>query len=77
MKNWVYSHSNLTIVTPSRWITEQAKQSMLTASPIHHIPYGIDTEAYQPLTLNRVGSDSAYRCTKSFDVWSSTSYRSP
>ena len=48
MKNWVYSHSNLTIVTPSRWITEQAKQSMLNRFPIHHIPYGIDTEAYQP-----------------------------
>lgn len=48
MKNWVYSHSNLTIVTPSRWITEQAKQSMLNRLPIHHIPNGIDTEAYQP-----------------------------
>ncbi|MFN6460355.1 MAG: glycosyltransferase family 4 protein [Nostoc sp. DedVER02] len=49
LKNSVYSRSNLTIVTPSGWLTEQAKQSMLNHFPIHHIPYGIDTEAYQPL----------------------------
>ena len=49
LKNWVYSRSNLTIVAPSNWLTEQAKQSMLKRFPIHHIPYGIDTEAYQPL----------------------------
>lgn len=49
LKNWVYSRSNLTIVTPSRWLTEQAKLSMLNRFSIHHIPYSIDTEAYQPL----------------------------
>ncbi|MBW4575270.1 MAG: glycosyltransferase family 4 protein [Aphanothece sp. CMT-3BRIN-NPC111] len=49
LKNWVYSGSNLTIVTLSKWLTEQAKQSMLKCFPIHHIPNGIDTEAYQPL----------------------------
>ncbi len=49
LKDWVYSKSNLTIVTPSRWLTEQAKASMLSRFPIYHIPYGIDTTAYQPL----------------------------
>ncbi|MEH2191986.1 MAG: glycosyltransferase family 4 protein [Nostoc sp.] len=49
LKNWVYSRSNLTIVTPSDWLTKQAKQSMLNRFPIYHIPYGIDLEAYQPL----------------------------
>ena len=49
LKNWVYSRSNLTIVTLSHWLTEQVKQSMLNRFPIHHIPNGIDTEAYQPL----------------------------
>jgi glycosyltransferase involved in cell wall biosynthesis len=49
LKNWVYSRSNLTIVTPSKHLTEQVKQSMLNRFPIHHIPHGIDTEAYQPL----------------------------
>jgi glycosyltransferase involved in cell wall biosynthesis len=49
LKNWVYSRSNLTIVTPSQWLSEQAKLSMLNRFPIHYIPNGIDTEAYQPL----------------------------
>lgn len=49
LKNWVYSRSSLTIVTLSRWLTEQVKQSMLNRFPIHYIPNGIDTEAYQPL----------------------------
>ncbi len=52
LKNWVYSHSNLTIVSPSRWLTELAKQSMLNRFPIYHIPHGIDLKAYQPLHSN-------------------------
>ncbi|BAZ47947.1 group 1 glycosyl transferase [Nostoc sp. NIES-4103] len=53
LKNWVYNRSNLSIVTPSRWLTEQAKQSMLNCFAIQHIPYGIDTEAYQPLDFEQ------------------------
>ncbi|MGB3204893.1 MAG: glycosyltransferase family 4 protein [Crinalium sp.] len=49
LKNWIYQHSQLTIVTPSRWLTEQAQKSMFQHLNIHHIPYGIDTAAYQPL----------------------------
>ena len=49
LKNWVYNHSNLTIVTPSNWLTKQANQSMLSCLPIHHIPNGLDTKTYQPL----------------------------
>ena len=49
LKNWIYSKSNLTIITLSHWLTEQAKASMLSRFPIHHIPNGIDTNAYQPL----------------------------
>lgn len=49
LKNWVYNRSNLTIVTLSHWLTAQVKQSMLNRFPIHHIPNGIDIEAYQPL----------------------------
>jgi glycosyltransferase involved in cell wall biosynthesis len=48
LKNWIYSRSNLTIVTPSRWLMQQAQQSMLRDLPIHHIPYGVDTDIYQP-----------------------------
>ncbi|MEO1377737.1 MAG: glycosyltransferase, partial [Cyanobacteria bacterium J06635_10] len=49
LKNWVYARSNLSIVAPSNWLVEQAKQSMLNSLPIYHIPYGLDTQAYQPL----------------------------
>jgi glycosyltransferase involved in cell wall biosynthesis len=49
LKQWAYSHSNLTIVTPSRWLTEQVQQSMLNHFPIHHIPSGIDADIFQPL----------------------------
>ena len=56
LKNWIYSHSNLTIVTPSTWLTKQAKQSMLKRFSIHHIPNGIDTEDYQPLNSKQCRS---------------------
>ncbi|MUG96754.1 glycosyltransferase [Scytonema sp. UIC 10036] len=49
LKKWVYSQANLTVVTPSNWLTEQVKQSMLNRFPIHHIPNGINTEVYQPV----------------------------
>ena len=49
LKDWVYSRSNLTIVAPSTWLTQQAKQSMLKRFPIHRIPNGVDIQAYQPL----------------------------
>jgi glycosyltransferase involved in cell wall biosynthesis len=49
LKHWVYNNSNLTIVAPSNWLTAQAKSSLLNRYPIHCIPYGIDTEAYQPI----------------------------
>lgn len=49
LKNWLYSHSDLTVVAPSIWLKHQAEQSLLGRFPVHHIPYGIDTEAYQPL----------------------------
>ncbi|MCA6595313.1 MAG: glycosyltransferase family 4 protein [Pseudanabaena sp. M046S1SP1A06QC] len=49
IKDWVYNNSNLTIVTLSHWLTKQAKASILNRFSIHHIPNGIDTDAYQPL----------------------------
>ncbi|WP_392534624.1 glycosyltransferase family 4 protein [Nostoc sp. C117] len=49
LKNWVYRNSNLSIITPSNWLTQQAKQSLLKEFPIHHIPNGIDIQAYQVL----------------------------
>ncbi len=48
LKNWVYRHSDLTLVAKSKWMLGLVKQSMLRKFPIHHIPNGIDTEVYRP-----------------------------
>ncbi|MBD2254578.1 glycosyltransferase family 4 protein [Nostoc parmelioides] len=53
LKNWVYGNSHITIVTLSKWLTEQAKQSMLNQKLIVHIPNGIDIDAYQPLDAKK------------------------
>ena len=49
LKKQVYSRSNIVIVTPSKWIYNLAKKSILSKFDIHHIPYGIDTSIYRPL----------------------------
>lgn len=40
------SLKNCTVVTPSRWLAELAKQSFLGAYPVRVIPNGIDLEAF-------------------------------
>lgn len=57
LKNWVYSHSNLTIISKSKWLTELAQKSMLSRYPIYQIPNGIDTETYQPLNREQCRSE--------------------
>ncbi len=52
LKNWVYEHSDITVIAPSKWLTEQAQQSMLNRFPIHCIPYGLDLKTYQPIDQN-------------------------
>lgn len=49
LKKWAYDRSQLTVVAPSTWMAQQAKESMLGRFPVLHIPHGVDTEAYQPL----------------------------
>ena len=49
LKDWAYDRAKLTIVAPSRWLCKQAKQGLLGRFQVHHIPYGIDTQIYQPL----------------------------
>jgi glycosyltransferase involved in cell wall biosynthesis len=49
LKRWAYSRSNLTIVTPSRWLSGLARESILNRFPIHHIFNGLDMEAYRPI----------------------------
>jgi glycosyltransferase involved in cell wall biosynthesis len=64
LKNWVYSRSNLTIVTLSRWLTAKVQQSMLNCFPIHFIPNGIDTQAYQPIDTDQCRSVLGIPCGK-------------
>ncbi|MGG6269242.1 glycosyltransferase family 4 protein [Leptolyngbya sp. AN03gr2] len=49
LKDNVYKRSDLTIVAPSRWLVEQAQQSLLSRFEVHHIPYGLDTDVFEPL----------------------------
>jgi glycosyltransferase involved in cell wall biosynthesis len=49
LKNWAYQNSDLTIVSPSNWITNMLKESMLNRFPVHQIPHGIDLDKFQPL----------------------------
>jgi glycosyltransferase involved in cell wall biosynthesis len=56
LKHWAYGKSKLAVVSPGKWLTQQAKQSMLNELPIHHIPHGIDTEVYRPLDRDQCRS---------------------
>ena len=49
LKKWAYSRSDLTIVSPSMWMTKQVNESMLSHFPVCHIPHGVDTQIYRPL----------------------------
>lgn len=49
LKRWVYKRSNLTIVSPSKWMADLAKQSMLGGYEIHQISNAVDTTTYRPL----------------------------
>ncbi|WP_030007040.1 glycosyltransferase family 4 protein [Picosynechococcus sp. NKBG042902] len=49
LKKWVYDKSNLTIVTPSQWLKQQAEKSIFKAKKIHLIPHGLDIQLYKPL----------------------------
>jgi glycosyltransferase involved in cell wall biosynthesis len=49
LKNWVYNHSRLGVITLSTCRTEEVKQSILKRFPIYQIPNGIDIHSYCPL----------------------------
>ena len=49
-KNKAWKNLNLTIITPSRWLADCAKNSSLFEDlRIEVIPYGLDTKKYKPL----------------------------
>ena len=57
LKDWIYDQLNLTIICPSKWMAEQAKQSpLINRFRILHIPNGINTEIFQPYPLEECRS---------------------
>ncbi len=48
LKDALWSHSRLVIVSPSRWLAELAEQSMLSRFEVRVIPHGIDTDEFSP-----------------------------
>ncbi len=58
LKDWIYRQLHLTIICPSKWMAEKAKQSpLINRFPIHHIPHGINTEIFQPLDPQQCRSE--------------------
>jgi glycosyltransferase involved in cell wall biosynthesis len=47
LKKWVYQKSNLSIVSPSRWLAEKARGSIMGHFDIACIPNGIDLDTFQ------------------------------
>lgn len=49
LKQWVYNRARLTIVSPSQWLSDLVKKSLLSHYEIHTIPNGLNTQVYRPL----------------------------
>jgi glycosyltransferase involved in cell wall biosynthesis len=48
LKDAVWARSQLTVVSPSRWLADLARQSTLGRFDVRVIPHGIDTEDFAP-----------------------------
>ena len=44
----IYQRSPVHLVVPSRWLLDKVQRSALRHLPVHLIPNGLDTEAFQP-----------------------------
>ncbi len=49
LKEWIYGRCRFAVVTPSTWLAELVRASMLGRFPVHHVPHGVDTGTYRPL----------------------------
>lgn len=49
-KKWFSGVENLTIVTPSIWLSELVKESFLNEYPVRVVYNGIDTEVFRPVS---------------------------
>ena len=49
VKQAVWAGSRLHVVSPSRWLADVARRSMLGRFPVTVIPHGIDTDTFRPV----------------------------
>lgn len=47
LKRWAYRRSRLQVAAPSRWLAGLARQGILGAQPIHHVPYSLDLQRWR------------------------------
>lgn len=61
-KQKIFAKSQLSLVAPSAWLAERARQSLLSHLPVRVIPNGIDLSVFKP------GSQKAARAALSLDL---------
>jgi glycosyltransferase involved in cell wall biosynthesis len=66
LKETVWSRSRLTVVSPSAWLADVARSSMLGRFDVQVIPHGIDTDVFAP--TERVAARHALRLPTSGTV---------
>jgi glycosyltransferase involved in cell wall biosynthesis len=49
LKNATWARSRITVVSPSHWLADEARKSMLGHFDIEVIPHGIDTTVFEPV----------------------------
>lgn len=58
LKKNIYEELDLEIVTPSKWLYDEAKRSTLFKNKkIHLIPYGLDTDIFYPQDKNQLRTE--------------------
>jgi glycosyltransferase involved in cell wall biosynthesis len=48
LKNWAYSKCSMVVVTPSKWLADLARQSILGRFEVHNIANGLDLRVFKP-----------------------------
>lgn len=53
-KKEIYCKSSLIVCTPSKWLYQKAKISILNAKDVHYIPNGVDINIFKPQEKDRI-----------------------